>query len=126
MRLLVKSAAIATLVFIVYFIAGSLIADSLRFPYGYVSVGALLLFGWAGYHFSRAAGVVSSALATGVAALISAMVTWGLLNLMRPNSPSPTTDAVLEVLVMMALAAVAIGALGAGLAHLGHRSTAAR
>ena len=123
MPLLVRSAAVATLVFVVYFIAGSLIADSLRFPYGYVSVGALLLFGWAGYHFSRAAGVVSSALATGAAALVSALVTWGLLNLMGPNSPSPKRDAVLEVLVTMTLAAVAIGALGAGLAHLGHRSS---
>jgi len=123
MRLLVRSAAITTLVFIVYFLAGSLIADSLRFPYGYVSVGALLLFGWAGYHFSHGAGVVSSALTTGVAALISALVTWGGLNLMGPNSPSATPNAVIEVLVTMTLAAVALGALGAGLAHLGHRGS---
>jgi hypothetical protein len=125
MRLPVRSAAITTLVFIVYFIAGSLIADSLRFPYGYVSVGALLLFGWAGYHFSRVSGVVSSALATGVAALISALVTWAVLNLMGPNSPAAKPDAVAEVLVTMTLAATALGALGAGLAHLGHGSSSA-
>ena len=123
MRLLVRSAAITTLVFVIYFIAGSLIADSLRFPYGYVSVGALLLFGWAGFHFSQVAGVIGSALATGVAALISALVTWTALNLMGPNSPQATPDAVAEVLVTMTLAAVALGALGAGLAHLGHRTS---
>ena len=123
MRLLVRSAAISTLVFIVYFLAGSLIADSLRFPYGYVSVGALLLFGWAGYHFSRVAGVIASALATGIAALLSALVTWGSLNLLGTNSPTARPDAIVEVLVTMTLAAVALGALGAGLAHLGHRSS---
>ncbi len=123
MRLLVRSAATTTLIFILYFIAGSMIADSLRFPYGYVSVGALLLFGWGGYHFSRVARVISAALATGVAALISALVTWCLLSLMGTNSPSPRPDAVVEVLVTMTLAATALGALGAGLAHLGHRSS---
>lgn len=123
MRLLVRSVAVAVLVFIVYFVAGSLISDSLRFPYGYVSVGALLLFGWAGYHFSHGAGVLAAAIATGIAALISALATWVLLGLIGPNAPLPRPDAVAEVLVTMGLAAIGLGALGAALSHLSHRSS---
>jgi hypothetical protein len=125
MRLLVRSVAISVLVFIVYFVAGSLISDSLRFPYGYVSVGALLLFAWAGFHFSRTTGVVASAVATGIAALISALAAWALLGMVGPRSPAPRPEAVAEVLVTMSLAAIAIGALGAAASHLSHRSSRA-
>ena len=123
MRSLIKSAAAATVVFIVYFVAGSLISDSLRFPYGYVSIGALLLFGWAGYHFCRSAGLLASAIATGMAALVSALASWILLGLIGPSFPPPRADAVAEVLVMMTLAAIGIGALGAAVSHVSHRSS---
>ena len=120
---LVRSVAIAVLVFIVYFVAGSLISDSLRFPYGYVSVGALILFGWAGFHFSRPAGVVTSAVATGIAALVSALAAWAVLGLLGPKAPPPQAQAVAEVLVTMTLAAIAIGAIGAAVSYLSHRSS---
>src|SRR5215510_779346 len=99
MRPLLRSTAVATLVFVIYFVAGSLISDSLRFPYGYVSIGALLLFAWAGYHFSRSGTALHAAVATGAAALASALASWIVLGLIGPSSPTPKADAVAEVLV---------------------------
>lgn len=125
MRPLFRSAAVTTLVFIIYFVTGSLISDSLRFPYGYVSIGALLLFGWAGYHFSRSGTTLHAAVATGVAALASALASWIALGLIGPSSPAAKPDAVAEVLVVMALSATALGALGAGLSHVMHRRSRA-
>ena len=110
-------ATLATfLVFTGYFIAGSLVSDSMRFPYGYVSVGALLLFLLAGYYIARHYTVIAAGAITGLATLFASLVAWGIMSLLHPGTaglPRPQVEAIGEVVVLMTGAAVVAGFLGA-------------
>lgn len=111
---LVRSAAVAALVFTVYFVAGSFISGNLRFPYGYISLGAILLFTWAGYQLGHDGSVLKPALATTLAALLATVASWMLLSLLDPNAPRARTEAIAEVLAVVGLAAFLLAAAGAG------------
>ena len=112
----VRAALIAFLVFTLYFVAGSLISDSMRFPYGYVSVGGLLLFFSTGFFVARHYSAHGAAMATATAALLASLVAWlvlGWLNPFRVSSPRPQPEAVGEVVILMTVAALLLGWLGA-------------
>ena len=87
-----RAALYAFLVFTAYFIAGSLVSDSMRFPYGYVSLGAIGLFALTGYYIARHYRLHSAAIATAIAALLASVAAWivlGLLNPLRAPTPRP-------------------------------------
>ena len=112
----VRAALAAFLVFTAYFIAGSLISDSMRFPYGYVSAGALLLFFGAGFFMARHSTMLGAAVATGLATLFASLVAWGIIGLLHPGNagaPRPQAEAIGEVVVLMTGAALVVGFVGA-------------
>jgi hypothetical protein len=111
-----RAALAAFLVFTAYFIAGSLVSDSMRFPYGYVSAGGLILFFLAGYHIARHSTIAAAAVSTGLAALFASLVAWGIISLLHPGTaglPKPQAEAIGEVVVLMTGAALIVGWLGA-------------
>ncbi len=115
MGALVRTTVIAFLILTAYFVAGSLVSDSMRFPYGYVSLGALALFLITGLVLGRHATVGRAALITGVLALMSSLAVWIILYFVSPireTNPRPVADAIGEVLLMMTLAGWLAGALG--------------
>jgi hypothetical protein len=104
------------LIFTAYVIAGSLVSDSMRFPYGYVSAGALLLFLFTGIYIARHYTLIAAGVATGLAALFASLAAWGILSLLHPGTagrPRPQAEAIGEVVVLMTVAALAVGFLGA-------------
>ena len=118
-----RAAFFAFLVFTAYFIAGSFVSDSMRFPYGYVSLGAVVLFLLTGYYIARHYRLHSAAVATAVAALLASVVAWivlGLLNPLRAPTPRPQPSAMGEVIVLMTLAALVAGGAGAWIAGRGN------
>lgn len=120
----IRASFAAFLVFTAYFIAGSLVSDSMRFPYGYVSAGGLVLFFLAGFYVARHSTVVAAATATALAALFASLAAWGIMSLLHPgnaSSPRPQVEAIGEVVVLMAGAALVVGFAGA---LLGGRSLA--
>lgn len=119
-----RAAIAAFLIFTAYFIAGSLISDSMRFPYGYVSAGGLLLFFLAGYSIARHYTVIAAGVITGLAALFASLVAWGIMSLLHPGTaglPKPQVEAIGEVVVLMTGAALVVGFLGALIAGRGAR-----
>jgi hypothetical protein len=108
----VRASVIAFFVFTAYFIVGSLISGSMRFPYGYVSAGALVLFFIAGFYIVRHYHIRAAALATGIAAFFSSLASWLILARLNPE-PRPQTDAIGEVVVLMTVAALVAGFFGA-------------
>ena len=111
-----RAAIAAFLIFTAYFIAGSLVSDSMRFPYGYVSAGGLLLFFLAGYYIARHYTVIAAGVITGLAALFASLVAWGIISLLHPGTaglPKPQVEAIGEVVVLMTGAALLVGFLGA-------------
>lgn len=114
-----RASLAAFLVFTAYFLAGSLISDSMRFPYGYVSAGGLGLFLATGYYVARHYTVAAAAVATGLAALFASLTAWGVMARLSPGSadaPRPQVDAIGEVVVLLTAAALLLGAVGAWLA----------
>jgi len=119
-----RAVVIAFLVFTAYFIAGSLISDSMRFPYGYVSAGGLLLFFLTGFYIARHYTVLAAGVTTGLAALFASLVAWGIMSLLHPGTaglPRPQVEAIGEVVVLMTGAALVSGFLGAVIAGRGSR-----
>lgn len=117
-----RASLIAFLIFTAYFLAGSMISDSMRFPYGYVSAGGLVLFFATGFYVARHYSVMSAAIATGLAALFASLAAFAIvarLSLGNATSPRPQPEAVGEVAVLMTVAALVAGALGALLAGKG-------
>jgi hypothetical protein len=117
----IRASLYAFLVFTVYFIAGSLISDSMQFPYGYVSVGGLILFFLSGFLVARHYRVITAALATGVAALLASLTGWLVIALVNPGqapNPRPQTEAIGEVVLLMTLAGLIMGGCGAWVAGL--------
>ena len=111
-----RAALAAFLVFTAYFVAGSLVSDSMRFPYGYVSAGGLILFFLAGYYIARHSTVVAAAVITALATLFASLVAWGIMSLLHPGTaglPKPQVEAIGEVVVLMTGAALVAGFLGA-------------
>lgn len=111
-----RAALAACLIFTAYFIAGSLISDSMRFPYGYVSAGALILFFATGYYVARHYTVAAAAVATGLAALFASLLAWGIMARLHPGNasmPRPQVEAIGEVVVLMTGAALVVGFIGA-------------
>ena len=116
MRPAVRFCVIGFLGLTAYFVIGSLTSNSMSFPYGYVSAGALLLFFLLGLYASRWESVGSTAIVCGVVALSSSLAAWlilGLFNPLRQSEPSPQADAILEVVVLIAVAAMGVGGIGA-------------
>lgn len=114
-----RAAFFSFLAFTAYFIAGSLISDSMRFPYGYVSIGALVLFFCTGYYIARHYRLHSAAVATGLAAFLASVAAWiilGIVNPLRVPTPRPQASAMGEVVVLMTVAALLVGGLGAWVA----------
>lgn len=106
----------AFLIFTAYFIAGSFVSDSMRFPYGYVSAGGLVLFLLAGYLIARHYTLLAAGTATALAALFATLVAWGTMALLSPASaptPKPQAEAIGEVVVLMTVAALFVGLIGA-------------
>lgn len=113
---IVRSAVIVFLVLTGYLVLGSLISESMRFPYGYVSLGAVVLFFLTGFWLARQGGTGSAVVATAVVGFTSSVAAWvllGLINPMRRNDPAPQTEAIGEVMVLLTLAAVVAGGMGA-------------
>jgi hypothetical protein len=69
----IRAALAAFLIYTGYFIAGSLVSDSMRFPYGYVSAGGLILFFATGFYIARHYTAVAAGTATGLAALFASL-----------------------------------------------------
>jgi Na+/citrate or Na+/malate symporter len=118
MGTMARSTGLAFLLFTAYFVAGSLVSDSMRFPYGYVSAGAVVLFMITGLLLVRRATVGRSALITGLAALLSTLAAWLVLYFVSPirqADPRPVADAIGEVVLLMTLAGWLGGAIGAGI-----------
>jgi hypothetical protein len=112
----IRAALAAFFVFTAYFVAGSLISDSMRFPYGYVSAGGLVLFFVTGLFIARHYTVLAAATATGLAALFASLAAWGVMALLHPSNaaePRPQVEAIGEVVVLMTLAALVVGLFGA-------------
>jgi hypothetical protein len=119
----VRAALFTFLGLTVYFVAGSMISDSMRFPYGYVSAGGLLLFALSGFFIAQHDSASRAAAATAVAALAASLAAWiilGLINPMFASQPRPRAAAVGEVIVLMTVSAYLVGWAGA---WLGTRST---
>ena len=111
-----RAATAAFLIFTAYFIAGSLVSDSMRFPYGYVSAGGLLLFFLTGFYIARHYTVFAAGVTTGLAALFASLVAWGIMSLLHPGNaglPRPQVEAIGEVVVLMTGAALVVGFIGA-------------
>jgi hypothetical protein len=90
----------------------------MRFPYGYVSAGAAVLFVITGMVLVRHATIGRSALITGFAALLSSLAAWLILSFISPirgADPRPVADAVGEVVFFMTLGGWLGGALGAAI-----------
>ena len=124
----VRAALAAFLIFTAYFIAGSLVSDSMRFPYGYVSAGAILLFLATGFFIARHYTMLAAATATGLAALFASLVAWGIMSLLHPGTaelPKPQVEAIGEVVVLMTGAALMAGFIGALIAGRGGRKAGA-
>ena len=122
----IRAAFAAFFVFTAYFIAGSLISDSMRFPYGYVSAGALLLFFGTGFYVARHYTTVAAGTATGLAALFASLASWGIMALLNPSNaaePRPQAQAIGEVVVLLTGAALVVGFIGA---WAGHRKSVRR
>jgi hypothetical protein len=111
----VRAALGAFLIFTAYFVAGSLVSDSMRFPYGYVSIGGLILFFAAGFFIARHYTARSAAIATAMASLLASLVAWLILALLNPD-PKPQSSAIGEVVVLMTVAALGLGWAGAWVA----------
>lgn len=112
----IRASFAAFLVFTGYFIAGSFISDSMRFPYGYVSAGGLILFFITGFYIARHYTVVAAGTATALAALFASLAAWGIMSLLNPGNaglPKPQVEAIGEVVVLMTGAALVVGFLGA-------------
>ena len=112
----IRAALAAFFVFTAYFIAGSLISDSMRFPYGYVSAGALILFFGTGFYVARHYTAVAAGTATGLAALFASLAAWGIMSILNPSNaaePKPQAQAIGEVVVLLTGAALVFGFLGA-------------
>ncbi len=121
MHPILRSSPLTFLVLTAYFVAGSLVSDSMRFPYGYVSVGALILFLGIGFLLARHGSILNAALSTGIAGLASSLAAWAILYFVSPlrrGDPRPVADAVGEVVVVMTAAALLLGAIGASLKRL--------
>jgi hypothetical protein len=124
----VRAALAAFLIFTAYFIAGSLVSDSMRFPYGYVSAGAIILFLATGFFIARHYTMLAAATATGLAALFASLVAWGIMSLLHPGTaelPKPQVEAIGEVVVLMTGAALVAGFIGALIAGRGSRRAGA-
>lgn len=122
----IRGSLAAFLFFTAYFIAGSLISDSMRFPYGYVSAGGLILFFGAGFYLARHCSVGAAATATGLASLFACLVAWGIMAALNPGNaamPKPQVEAIGEVAVLMTGAALVLGLVGA---WVGSRSLAGK
>jgi hypothetical protein len=123
-----RAALAACLFFTGYFVAGSLISDSMRFPYGYVSAGGLVLFFATGFYIARHYTVVAAATATAFAALFATLAAWGIMAFLHPANaatPRPQVEAIGEVVVLMTGAALVVGFVGAWMATRGsHRKAA--
>ncbi|MEO8199535.1 MAG: hypothetical protein ABI679_03335 [Gemmatimonadota bacterium] len=116
MRPIIRSYLLAFIFLTAYFVVGSLISDNMRFPYGYVSAGAIILFLLTGYLFARHGTVGGAALATGISGLDSSVAAWLILSFLSPlrhGDPKPVPDAIGEVVVLMTVAAILLGAIGA-------------
>jgi hypothetical protein len=124
----VRATLTAFLVFTAYFVAGSLISDSMRYPYGYISAGALLLFFVTGLYVARHHTVPAAATATALAALFASLAAWGIMTMLNPSNAAelkPRAQAIGEVVVLMTLAALVVGVIGAWIGgRTGTRRTA--
>ena len=112
----VRASFAAVFVFTAYFTAGSLVSDSMRFPYGYVSAGGLLLFFLAGFYIARHSTIGAASIATALAALFASLAAWGIMGLLHPGNasmPRPQVEAIGEVVVLMTGAALVVGFAGA-------------
>jgi len=111
---LLRSTLATAIVLLVYFVAGSLVADSMRFPYGYVSAGAVALFFLAGFLLVRYEGASRAIVAVGISALIASVLAWFVVDqLLSGSGPAARTDAMGEVVLTMVVGAVLVGGLGA-------------
>jgi uncharacterized membrane protein len=111
-----RAAVGAFFIFTAYFVAGSLISDSMRFPYGYVSAGGLVLFLATGFYIARHYSTVAAGVATGLAALFASLAAWGIMAMLNPSNavePRPQAQAIGEVVVLMTIAALVAGFIGA-------------
>lgn len=113
-RAMVRAVGIATAVGTVYLVVASLIWENLRFPYGSVSLGAILIFIWAGYQFNLGKPW-KSGVAAALAALLSAIISWLLLGVLAPNRPRARPEAIAEVLTLITAAGLVLGWVGATL-----------
>jgi hypothetical protein len=111
---LVRSTLATSIVLLLYFVAGSLVADSMRFPYGYVSIGAALLFFLAGYLLVRHEGAGKAVLAVGMSAFIASMLAWIVIDqVVGRTGPRARVDAMGEVVLTMTAGAIVLGGIGA-------------
>lgn len=116
MHPILRSSLLAFSILTGYFVVGSLVSDSMRFPYGYVSMGALILFLGVGFLLARHGSVGNAVAASGIAGLASSLAAWIILYFISPlrrGDPRPVADAVGEVVVLMTVAATLLGAVGA-------------
>ena len=115
------------LIFTGYFVAGSLVADSMRFPYGYVSAGGLILFFAAGFYIARHYNTVAAGITTGLAALFASLIAWGIMAKLNPGNaaaPKPRVQAIGEVVVLLTAAALVVGFVGAWVGGRSNRGKA--
>ena len=113
---------IITACLIAFLVAGSLITESQRFPYGYVTIGCVFASALAGFLVGRQTAPGIGAAAGGFVSLAGPIVAWFILASLPPwhgAVPQARPGPVVEVMAILAIGGTVAGLVGGWLGRRG-------